>query len=317
MPRATSRHPPIPSRWRSAADVLGNQVRRASVRPAPHHDAVDRIESPANPRLRAALALRERRDRETSGLTLVDGGREARRAIEAGIDVESAFICSELLASADAREAVQALGHARGKRELVAVSRRAFERLAYGDRSDGIVLVVRPAARALHDLELPSDPLVVVTEDVEKPGNLGAILRSADGAGADAVIAVRGTDLFNPNVIRASVGTVFSVPVAAAGAEDVMAWLRERGIRPVAARVDAPRLHVDTDLRGPLALILGSEADGLSAAWHDPGIDAVRLPMAGVADSLNVSASAAILLYEAWRQRRHAADTPAQRQSGR
>ena len=269
------------------------------------------IDSPANPRIRAAVALRERREREATGLTLVDGGREARRAIEAGVEVETAFVCTPLLTSEDAREAVNALGRARGRRELVAVSERAFGKLAYGDRSDGIVLVVRPRVRRLEELELPAEPLVVVTEDVEKPGNVGAILRSADGAGADAVVAVGGTDLFNPNVIRASVGTVFSVPVAAAPASEVAAWLRDRGLRIVATRVDAPLLHVDADLRGPLALVLGAEATGLSDAWTGPDIEAVRLPMEGVADSLNVSAAAAVLLYEAWRQRRRADHTPA------
>jgi TrmH family RNA methyltransferase len=147
---------------------------------------------------------------------------------------------------------------------------------------------------------------VVVTEDVEKPGNVGAILRSADAVGADAVIAAGGTDLFNPNVIRASVGTVFSVPVASAPAGDVAAWLRARGIRIVASRVDAAALHVESDLTGPLAIVLGSEAVGLSDAWRGADIDGVRLPMLGTADSLNVSAAAAVLLYEAWRQRRAA-----------
>lgn len=276
------------------------------------------IDSPANPRIRAAVALRERRDRDATGLTLVDGGREARRAIDAGIEVETAFVCAALLTSDDARGAVNALARAQGRRELVAVGGRAFEKLAYGDRSDGIVLVVRPRVRTLADLDLPDEPLVVITEDVEKPGNVGAILRSADGAGAHAVIAVGGTDLFNPNVIRASVGTVFSVPVVAAPVDEVATWLRARGLRIVATRVDSPTLHVDADLRGPLALVLGNEAEGLSAAWQGDGVTSIRLPMEGVADSLNVSAAAAILLYEAWRQRRgHTPDTERTPQSGR
>jgi TrmH family RNA methyltransferase len=274
------------------------------------------IESPANPRIRSAVALRERRERDTARLTLVDGGREARRAIEAGMDVETAFLCRELLTSDDARAAVAALGRATGRRELLEVSARAFEKLAYGDRSDGIVLVVRPRARTLADLELPESPLVLVTEDVEKPGNVGAILRSADGAGADAVIAVGGTDLFNPNVIRASVGTVFSVPVVAAPVDEVIAWLRANALRIIATRVDSPTLHADAELRGPVALVLGSEADGLSPAWQGADVESIRLPMEGIADSLNVSAAAAILLYEAWRQRRHAPDSARSTQSG-
>jgi RNA methyltransferase, TrmH family len=262
------------------------------------------IDSPANPRIRAAVALRERRDRDRTGLTLVDGGREARRAVDAGVPVETAFVCHDLLASEDARAALAAVERTAGLDAIVEVSERAFEKVAYGDRSDGIVLVVRPRQLALEALDLPPRPLVVVTEDVEKPGNLGAILRSADGAGAHAVIAVGGTDLYNPNVIRASVGTVFSVPIASATAPAALAWLRGRGIRIVAARTDGQRLYADADLHGPLAIALGSERVGLSAEWHRADVEAVRLPMEGVADSLNVSVAAAILLYEAWRQRR-------------
>lgn len=273
---------------------------------------VTAIDSPANPRIRDALALRERRDRERTGLTLVDGAREARRAIEAGVEVDTAFVCRELLASQDARLALAALGRGRGRREIVDVGRRAFERLAFGDRLEGLVLVIRQPATDLAVLRLPADPLVVVTEDVEKPGNLGAILRSADGAGADALVAVGGTDLFNPNVIRASLGTAFAVPLAAASAGAVRDWAADHNLRLIVARVDAERLHVDADLRGPLAIVVGSEAIGLSDAWQGDGIESVRLPMLGVADSLNVSVAAAILLYEAWRQRREPGDDEAE-----
>jgi RNA methyltransferase, TrmH family len=261
------------------------------------------IDSPANPKIRAAAGLRERRDRDRTGLTLVDGAREARRAIEAGLAVETAFVCPELGTGDEAHAALTALRRTPGGERVIEVGRRAFEKLAYGDRSDGIVLVVRPPTTSLAGLALGPNPLVVVTEAVEKPGNLGAILRSADGAGAEAVVAVGGTDLFNPNVIRASVGTVFSVPIAAATAAEALAWLRERGIRAVAARTDAARLHVEADLRGPIAIVLGSEARGLSSAWDDPDVEGVRLPMRGIADSLNVSVAGAVLLYEAWRQR--------------
>jgi TrmH family RNA methyltransferase len=265
------------------------------------------IDSPANPRIKAAQRLRERRERESTGLTLVDGGREALRAMEAGAVVEVAFVCPPLLATREAKRVAEKLSQSFGPFgaaiEYAEVSERAFERLAYGDRADGVILVVRVPGARLSDLQLPADPLVVVTEDVEKPGNVGAIIRSADAVGADAVIAVGGTDLFNPNVIRASVGTVFSMPLAAASAAEAAAWLRGRDVRVVASIVDAERLHIEADLRGPLAIVLGSEATGLSDAWRAPGVEAVRLPMAGVADSLNVSIAAAVLLYEAWRQR--------------
>ncbi len=259
------------------------------------------IDSPQNPRIQAAVALRDRRERLASGRTIVDGARECRRAIEAGVPVETAFVCRELIRTADAEAAVLRLT-ADGT-EIVEVSERAHDRLAFGNRGDGIVLVVRTPSTSLEALNPGPTPLLLVTEDVEKPGNLGAILRTADGAGCDAVIAIGGTDLFNPNVIRASVGTVFTVPVAAAPAIEVRAWLQQRGIRPLAARVDAATQYSDADLTGPLALVLGSESEGLSTAWQDAEIEGVSLPMHGVADSLNVSVAAAILAFEARRQR--------------
>ena len=157
---------------------------------------------------------------------------------------------------------------------------------------------------SLDALTLPDEPLVAVVEAVEKPGNLGALLRSADGAGVDAVIvADPACDPWNPNAIRASLGTVFSVPLAVSDAATVRAWLVEEGIRAVVTLVDAPVVYTDADLTGAVAIILGSEAEGLTATWRDVGSTAVHIPMRGVADSLNVSASAAILFYEALRQR--------------
>ncbi len=259
------------------------------------------IDSPQNPRIQAALALRERRERLASGRTIVDGARECRRAIEAGVPVETAFICRELIRTPDAEEAVLRLTADRA--EVVEVSERAHDRLAFGNRGDGIVLVVRTPPTGLDALRPGPTPMLLVIEDVEKPGNLGAILRTADGSGCDAVIAIGGTDLFNPNVVRASVGTVFTVPVASASAIEVRAWLREHGIQALAARVEAASRYSEVDLTGPLAFVLGSESDGLSPAWQDAEIEGVRLPMHGVADSLNVSVAAAVLAFEARRQR--------------
>lgn len=262
------------------------------------------IESPANPRIRAAASLRDRRDRERTGLTLVDGGREARRAIEAGVAVETAFVYEDRLASPDGHAAVEALRERGLDDAIVTVGERAFEKLAYGDRADGLILVVRPPSPTLASLSVGPEPLVVVTEDVEKPGNLGAILRTADGAGVDALIAADPrTDLFNPGAIRASLGTIFSRPVVSATTVETLDWLTARAIRPIAARVDAPTTWDAVDLRGPVAIVVGSEAGGLSPAWDDPRVTPVRIPMRGAADSLNVSVAAAILLYEAVRQR--------------
>ena len=260
------------------------------------------IASPANPRIKAAAALRDRRARDSSGLTLVDGARELRRALDAGVEVVEVFIAEARLAGADARAALDGLASAGVT--VVPVSEAALGRLAFGDRNEGLVAVIRMDRRGLDALAPGPEPLIAVIEDVEKPGNIGAVLRSADGAGADAVIAAAAaTDLANPNVIRASAGTVFTVPTAAAEPAAVIDWLREHGVRILAARVDGATPYTAVDMTGPLAVVLGSEADGLSAAWHAPDIEGIRLPMHGVADSLNVSVSAAILLYEARRQR--------------
>jgi RNA methyltransferase, TrmH family len=267
------------------------------------------LASPSNPRIKSVARLRDRRERESSGLTLVDGAREVRRALDAGVEVIEAFVCEPLLAGEDARAALDGL-RARNV-PVTTTTEVAFAKIAFGDRAEGIVAVVRAPSLMLADLRLPDDPLVVVVEGVEKPGNVGAVLRSADGAGADALIAASPrTDLANPNVIRASAGTIFAVPLAAVPSGEVLAWLRERGLRVVAARVDAEMPYTDADLTGPLALVLGSETDGLTAAWRVDGVETVRLPMHGIADSLNVSVSAAILLYEARRQRDRHRDSP-------
>lgn len=259
------------------------------------------IDSPRNPRVQAALALREREARLALGQTLVDGAREALRALNAGVTVESAFVCRSLVRTEEAGLVIRTLENADAP--IIEVSERVHDRLAFGNRQDGIVLVVDATTRTLDALKPGPDPLILITEDVEKPGNLGAILRTADAAGCAAVIAIGGTDLFNPNVVRASVGTVFSVPVAAATPAETLAWLSAHAIRPIAALVDAAAIYTDTDLTGAVALILGSEADGLSAAWGIEGIEHVRIPMAGITDSLNVSVAAAVLAFESRRQR--------------
>jgi len=269
------------------------------------------ISSPANPRLRAAAGLRERRAREHTGRTLIDGAREIGRALDAGVVLETVFVCESLCRSTACLGLLERIGP--DDPRVVAVTPAAFVRVAFGDRAEGLVAVAITPPVALDVLDLPNDPLVVVLEGVEKPGNLGAILRSADGAGLDALVAADPrTDLYNPNAIRASLGTIFSMPLGAASAEGALAWLAGHGLRIVVARVDGSRLYTETDLAGPLAIVLGSEAEGLSAAWSGPGVETVRLPLLGTADSLNVSVAAGILFYEARRQR-DLADTTKER----
>jgi len=256
----------------------------------------------SNPRIRAATALRDRRERDRTGLTLIDGARELRRALDAGVQVVEVFVCEPLLAGPHARAALDLLYA--GGITIRPTAAPVFAKLAFGERAEGFVAIASIPSSAITDLALPEVPMIAVIEGLEKPGNLGAVMRSADGAGADAVVAASPrADLFNPNTIRASAGTVFTVPLAAAPTPDVLAWLRGVGFRIVTARVDGTTLYTDVDLTGRLALVLGAEADGLTEAWKGEGVESVRLPMLGVADSLNVSVSAAILLYEARRQR--------------
>ncbi len=259
------------------------------------------ISSQANPRIRAAIGLRDRAERDARRMTIVDGVRELRRAHDAGATVAEAFVCADLMGASGSALVMSLRAN---DVTITEVTDGVFRRLAFGDRTEGVVGLVDIPATDLGRLQVAPDALVVVLEGVEKPGNLGAILRSADGAGADAVIlADPRTDPFNPNVIRASVGTVFSVPIAVASGSDARAWLAEGAVRTVAARVDAALPYTSVDMRGPTALILGTEVSGLSDSWSGPDVTSVRVPMHGDADSLNVSVTAAILLYEARRQR--------------
>jgi TrmH family RNA methyltransferase len=261
-----------------------------------------RITSRQNPRVKEAARLRTARDRQREGRFLIDGAREIARAVAAGVRCIEAFVCEELCDAHDCQNALTALESSGA--EMLGVSPFVFAKLAFGERDDGIVVVAETPKHRLDDLQLPEKPFVAVLEGIEKPGNLGAILRSADAAGVDAVIAADArTDLYNPNAIRASLGTVFRPNVCEATGSEAFSWLRERCLAIFAARPDAEKLYTDADLRGPAAVVLGSEAAGLSPVWSGPGVTPVRLPMHGIADSLNVSTTAAVLFYEALRQR--------------
>jgi RNA methyltransferase, TrmH family len=263
---------------------------------------VSLITSVQNPRVKAAAKLRDRRQRDKQGRMLIDGQREIRRAIDAGVAMVEVYCCLDLCRTNDARRLRQQLADA--NTTVLEVTPAVFERLAFGERADGLVAVAEIPRRSLAELVVPDDCVVGVLEGVEKPGNVGAVVRSADGAGLAALlVADPGTDLANPNTIRASLGTVFSLPVCAASAAEVRDWLQRSGFRILAARVDGSVPYTQVDYRGRVAIVLGSEAAGLSDAWLGPDVTAIRLPMLGRADSLNVSATAAVLFYEALRQR--------------
>jgi TrmH family RNA methyltransferase len=261
------------------------------------------ITSRQNQQVKEAVRLRDGRVRRQRQQFIIDGAREISRALDSGIRPLKAFICDELGQSTDSLAAKAAVG-SHGA-EVFQVSPDVYTKLAFGDRNDGIVVIAKAPHQTLADLELPTNPLVAVLEGVEKPGNVGAILRSADAAGVDAVIIASGrTDLYNPNTIRASLGTVFRQNICEASSDDTIEWLRSKNVSIVAARPDAATLYTDANLRTGVAIVLGSESAGLTSAWTAAGATTVCLPMHGLADSLNVSTTAAVLFYEALRQRR-------------
>ncbi|MBN1883911.1 MAG: RNA methyltransferase [Candidatus Krumholzibacteriota bacterium] len=271
-----------------------------------------RITSAQNERLKAAAALRKRRERDRTGLTLVEGYREIERAVRAGVGIVEIFLGPG--ADEDAAVASLASRLAAAGAPTCAVASRAWDKLAVREGTVPIVVVARVPERGLgtlSDAAGPGEtPLYLVADRVEKPGNVGAILRSADGAGITGLVVSDGaTDLFNPNVVRASIGTVFTVPAAACTATDAIGWLRSRGARIVVAALAGGAVpYSAVDYTGPTAIVVGSEETGVGPDWLHAADEIVRIPMRGAADSLNVSISAAVLLFEARRQRGQRAD---------
>ena len=258
------------------------------------------ISSRQNPRFRAALELRDGAERRRRGRILIDGASEIAQAHTAGIAIVEAWVSPDGLGDV-AAHLVLALRS--GGVKIIEADTDLLERLGYGERSDGRVVVAERPERSLDELVPGGPPLIVVVDRIEKPGNLGAVLRSADGVGADAVIATDPVaEVWNPNAIRASLGTIFTRPLVEVAAMDARAWTISAGIPIFTARVDAELAYHDADLSGGAAIVVGSEADGLDRGWAGDGVTPVRIPMLGAADSLNVAATAAILLYEARRQ---------------
>ena len=262
------------------------------------------IESRNNDQVKNLVKLRERKHRDRQGRFLVEGLRETGHAIRAGFSVETIYYCPEFFASDAHTEFVDAQRR-EGARSLVRMSEAAFKKAAYREGPDGIVGVGAQRGSSLHDLTLAKAPLLLVLEGIEKPGNLGAILRSADGAGADAVVLVDCVlDLYNPNAIRSSQGLIFALPIVATERANLQKWLSDHDIQRVATTPDTDAMHWDVDYTKPTALFFGSESDGLTSYWLDQVDHKIRIPMAGQADSLNVAAAAVVCLYEARRQRR-------------
>ena len=287
---------------------------------------IETITSAQNRKVKELLTLVEKsKARSAAGLFVVEGQRELGHCLDAGFIPETLFICGEVMAVQNNAVNGAKTGHLaeniEGKDGLDALIAKAealnprlgvvqipaflYEKVAYRGSTEGIIAEVHSVPRSLEDLRLGERPLVIVLESVEKPGNLGAVLRSADAAGADAVIVCDPlTDIWNPNLIRSSVGAVFSVPVAVCTSADAIAFLKERGIRIFTAQLQDSEWYYDTDMTGATALVMGTESTGLTQAWRDSADAHIKIPMLGRLDSLNVSVSAAVLLYEAVRQRK-------------
>ncbi|MBP5511067.1 MAG: RNA methyltransferase [Kiritimatiellae bacterium] len=265
--------------------------------------SVTDITSLANPKVKHCVKLRQRSHRDEFGQMLIEGYRECRRALDHRYRPQMLFFCEELYLKHENEPVLVAECEKLGA-ECFACSAKVFEKLAYRERPDGLLMVGPQPRLSLADLKLPSNALVLVAESIEKPGNLGTMLRSADAAGVAAVIVCdRCTDIYNPNVVRASTGTLFAIPVVEAGSGEALAFLRERGFSLLAATPHAEKLHFEVDLTRPVAIAVGTEQYGLSAKWMEAADLRVRIPMLGIADSLNVAAATTILLAEAVRQR--------------
>lgn len=256
------------------------------------------LSSTQNPKIKKLLALQQKSSlRRETGLFVVEGRREIQQCIDADYEIDTLYVRAketEMVAPPDLPAGIN----------TCFVSPHVYERIAYRESTEGVIAVVRTRNRSLDELSFKDNPLLMVLERVEKPGNLGAIMRSADAAGADAVIVCDPlTDLFNPNLIRASLGAVFSVPCVVCSSEECIRYLKDHHIRILTAQLQDSSLYYDTDMTGPTAIVMGTESTGLTTSWREAADAHIRIPMNGKLDSLNVSVSAAVLLYEAVRQR--------------
>lgn len=265
------------------------------------------LTSSQNPRVKELVHLRDRRTRDKKEVFLVEGYRELLRATDAQWPIKEVYFCRELFLGSN-EDALLARLKIKGA-QLFSCSETVFHKIAYRDRPDGLIGIAQQQHLNLNYLnekllKKPS-PLLVVAEAIEKPGNLGTILRTADATAADGLIVCdRCTDIYNPNVVRASVGTLFTVPVLETSSQDVLQWLKQKNISILAATPSAQQEYTDVDMLGPLAIVVGTEQLGLSSMWLENADIQVRIPMCGIADSLNVAMATALLLYEALRQRR-------------
>ncbi len=264
------------------------------------------ISSLQNTRIKELVKLAKRRDRDERRVTIVEGTREIGHALHAGIVPLEVYLCPELATGPANQPLIARCEELARQRQtsLVTVTPAVFAKIAYREESGGLLLVIPYVTQPLARLSVAHAPFFTVIEGVEKPGNLGAILRTADAAGVDGVIVCAGaTDVHNPNVVRASLGALFTVPLAEARTDAVIQWLQQQQIQIVAASPEGTQDYIVPDYRAPVAVVMGSEAYGLAPVWLSAAQAVVRIPMHGAVDSLNLSAATAILLYEVVRQR--------------
>ena len=270
-----------------------------------HAMRIESVTSAQNPKIKELLALQEKSKlRREKGLFVVEGRRELEHCLNAGYRARTLFVCGEIIAAEELEHIVGLAEKNTDRLNIIQLPYHLYEKVAYRGGTEGVIAIVEVRSRGLEDLKLSGEPLVVVLEGVEKPGNLGAILRSVDAAGADAMIICDPlTDLYNPNLIRSSIGAVFTRQVATASSEEAIVWLKERGIKILTAQLQDSEWYYNTPMTEGTALVMGTEATGLTDIWRKAADAHIKIPMMGELDSLNVSVSTAILLFEAVRQR--------------
>ena len=261
-----------------------------------------KITSLKNDKVKQAVKLRGRRARETRKLTLLEGYRELTRSFEYGMTLVECFFCPEMFLGVNESALLQKL--AAGGVKVYEVTKPILEKLAYRERPEGLIATAKIKNHSLEKLAFREQGCYLLAEAIEKPGNLGSILRSADAAGVDALILCdKGTDIYNPNVIRASTGALFTVPLAVCSSEEALQWLRQHRVKILAATPHTSDIYTDVDLTQSVAIAVGTEQTGLSDFWMNSADLQVKIPMLGKIDSLNVATATTILLYEAARQR--------------
>lgn len=258
------------------------------------------ITSLQNPSVKNIVKLAKSRERKEQQLFVIEGARELSLALQSDYIVESVYVCWEMFEKTKYPGVLDSME----EKNVLDISPEVFGKIAYRENSDGVVAIAKPKLHKLEYIKLSANPFVIVLEAVEKPGNLGAILRTADAAAVDAVVVCDPqTDLYNPNVVRSSVGGIFTVQTAVCSSADAAAWLKANNISSYAAELQAAEFYQDIDFRMPSAIVMGTEAEGLTGFWLKNATKRIKIPMQGKIDSLNVSVSTAVLTFEAMRQR--------------